>query len=108
MMTSQILRSVYLTKSRKPKYLENKTLFSVQIKQFIDYTSKAKAEVTFKYIKTSLTLLTLLRSLLRVLNLKMNFFVSLFFPIYLPNSQEKSQLRKILFDTSNDVSILHF
>ena len=27
---------------------------------------------------------------------------------YLPNSQEKSQLRKDLFDTSNDVSILHF
>ena len=41
MMTSQILRSVDFTKSQKPTYLENETSFSLQIKKFIDYTSKA-------------------------------------------------------------------
>ena len=32
-MTSQILRSVDFTKSRKPRYLENETSFSLQIKK---------------------------------------------------------------------------
>ena len=41
MMTSKILRSVYFTKSQKPRYLENETSFSLQIKKFINYTSKA-------------------------------------------------------------------
>ena len=41
MMTSQILRSVDFTKSQKPRYLENETSFSLEIKKFINYTSKA-------------------------------------------------------------------
>ena len=41
MMTSQILGSVDFTKSEKPRYLENETSFSLQIKKFINYTSKA-------------------------------------------------------------------
>ena len=41
MMTSQILRSADFTKSQKPRYLENETLFSLQIKKLINYTSKA-------------------------------------------------------------------
>ena len=41
MMMSQILRSVDFTKSRKPKNLENKTSFPLQIKKFVNYTSKA-------------------------------------------------------------------
>ena len=52
MMTLQILRSVDFTKSQKPRYLENKTSFPLEIKKFINYTSKAKnsfvGEVTFK------------------------------------------------------------
>ena len=41
MMTSQILGSVDFTKSQKSRYLENETSFSLQIKKFINYTSKA-------------------------------------------------------------------
>ena len=41
MMTSQILRSVDFTKSQKPRYLENETSFSLEMKKFINYTSKA-------------------------------------------------------------------
>ena len=41
MMTSQILRSVDFAKSQKPRYFENEISFSVQIKTFINYTSKA-------------------------------------------------------------------
>ena len=41
MMRSKILRSMDFTKSQKPIYLENETSFSLQIKQFINYTSKA-------------------------------------------------------------------
>ena len=41
MMASQILRSVDFTKSQKPRYLENETSFSLQIKKLISYTSKA-------------------------------------------------------------------
>ena len=33
MMKSQILRSADLTKSQKPRYLENETSFSLQIKK---------------------------------------------------------------------------
>ena len=38
---SQILKSVGFTKTQKPRYLENKTLFFLQIKKFINYTSMA-------------------------------------------------------------------
>ena len=37
-MTPQILRSVDFTKLQKPRYLENKTSFSLQIKKIINYT----------------------------------------------------------------------
>ena len=55
MMTSQVLKSVDFTKTQKSRYLENETFF-LQIKKFINYTSKATllqknsfvAEVTFK------------------------------------------------------------
>ena len=40
MMTSQILKSVDVIKSQKPRYLENKT-FSLQIKKIINYLLKA-------------------------------------------------------------------
>ena len=53
MMASQILKSV--DKTQKSRYLENETLFYLQIKKFINYTSRyfiAKnsfvAEATFK------------------------------------------------------------
>ena len=41
MMTSQILKSAGFTKTQKSRYLENKTLFFLQIKKFINYTSRA-------------------------------------------------------------------
>ena len=41
MMTSQILKSVDFTKTQKSRYLENKTLFFLQIKKIINYTSRA-------------------------------------------------------------------
>ena len=45
MMTSQILRFVDFIKSQKnPRYLENGTLFFLQIKKFINHTSKATLE----------------------------------------------------------------
>ena len=40
-MTSRILKSVSFTKTQKSRYLENKTLFFLQIKKFINYTSSA-------------------------------------------------------------------
>ena len=40
-MTSQILKFVDFKKTQKSKYLENMTLFFLQIKKFINYTSKA-------------------------------------------------------------------
>ena len=58
MITSQVLKSVDFTKTRKSRYLEKETLFFLQIKKFINYTSRAGyfiaknsfvAEVTFKY-----------------------------------------------------------
>ena len=39
-MTSQILSSVDFTKTQKPRYLENETLFFLQIKKFLNYTSR--------------------------------------------------------------------
>ena len=39
-MTSQNLKSVYFTETKKYRYLENKTFF-LQIKKFINYTSVA-------------------------------------------------------------------
>ena len=41
MMTSQILKSADFTETQKCTYLENETLFFLQIKQIINYTSKA-------------------------------------------------------------------
>ena len=41
MMMSQILKFVNFTKTQKSRYLENVTLFFLQIKKFINYTSKA-------------------------------------------------------------------
>ena len=41
MMTSQILNSVDVTKTQKSRYLKNKTLFFLQIKKIINYTSRA-------------------------------------------------------------------
>ena len=40
-MTSQILKSEDFTKTQKSRYLKNKTLFFLQIKKFINYTSRA-------------------------------------------------------------------
>ena len=56
MLTSQILQFVDFTKTQKSKYLQNETLFLLQIKQFINDTSRTTlwqklllvAEVTFK------------------------------------------------------------
>ena len=41
MMTPQILKSTGLTKTQKSRYLENETLFFLQIKKIINYTSSA-------------------------------------------------------------------
>ena len=41
MVTAQILKSVDLTKTQKSRYLENKTLFFLQIKKFLNYISRA-------------------------------------------------------------------
>ena len=58
MMTSQILKSADFIKTQKSLYLENETLFFLQLKKFINYTSRATlrqknfvAEVTFKESK---------------------------------------------------------
>ena len=55
MMTSQISKFMDFTKTQKARYVENETLFFLQIKRFINYTSVANeekttfvAEVTFK------------------------------------------------------------
>ena len=40
-MTSQILKYAGFTKTQKPWYLEKKTVFFLQIKKFINYTSSA-------------------------------------------------------------------
>ena len=41
MMTSQNLKSVDFTKTQKPRYLENETLFFLQIEKLINYTLRA-------------------------------------------------------------------
>ena len=41
MMTPKILKSVDFTKTQKSRYLENETLFFLQLKKIIDYTSRA-------------------------------------------------------------------
>ena len=41
MMTSEILKSVNFSKTQKSRYLENKRLLFLQIKKFINYTSRA-------------------------------------------------------------------
>ena len=41
MMTSQILKSVNFTKIQKSRYLENGTLFFLQINEFINYSTRA-------------------------------------------------------------------
>ena len=41
MMKSQILKSGDFTKTQKSRYLGNETLFFLQIKKFINYTSRA-------------------------------------------------------------------
>ena len=55
MVTSQILNFADFTKTQKSKYLEKETLFSLQIKNFTNYTLRTRlwqkkivAEVTFK------------------------------------------------------------
>ena len=40
-IASQILKSADFIKTQKSRYRENKTLFFLQIKKFIDYTSRA-------------------------------------------------------------------
>ena len=41
MMTSQILKFLNFRKTQKSRYLENETLFFLQIKKLINYTSRA-------------------------------------------------------------------
>ena len=41
MMTSQISKFVDFTKTQKSRYLKNETLFFLQTKKFINYTSRA-------------------------------------------------------------------
>ena len=41
MMKSQILKSAGFTKTQKSQYIENETLFFLQIKKFINYVSRA-------------------------------------------------------------------
>ena len=41
MMTSQILKSADFKKTQKSRYLEKETLFFLQIKKIINYTSRA-------------------------------------------------------------------
>ena len=40
-LTSPILKFMDFTKTQKPKYLENETLFVLQIKKMVNYTSGA-------------------------------------------------------------------
>ena len=41
MMMSQILKSVDFTKTQESRYLQNETIFFLQIKKFINSTSRA-------------------------------------------------------------------
>ena len=59
MMTLQILKSMNFTRTQKSRYLENKAIIFLQIKKFINHTSRAtlwqkkrfEAEVTFNLFK---------------------------------------------------------
>ena len=51
-MTSQILKSVYFTKTQKSRYLENETWFLLQMKEFISYMSRAIQEHIKVIIRT--------------------------------------------------------
>ena len=44
MVTSQILNFADFTKTQKSKYLENETLFFLQIKNFINYTLRTSLD----------------------------------------------------------------
>ena len=44
LMPSQISKSVDFTKTQKYVYLENKVLFFLQMKKFINYTSKTMSK----------------------------------------------------------------
>ena len=44
LMLSQISKSVDFTKTQKYVYLENKVLFFLQMKKFINYTSKTMSK----------------------------------------------------------------
>ena len=41
MMTPKILKSMDFTRTQKSRYLENETLFFLQLKKIINYTSRA-------------------------------------------------------------------
>ena len=65
MMTSQILKFVDFKETQKSRHLENETLFILQIKKFINYTSRATlwqkntfaVEVTFNESKLGSSIL---------------------------------------------------
>ena len=40
-MTSQIWKSVDLTETQQSRYLEKKTIFSLQLKKIVNYRSRA-------------------------------------------------------------------
>ena len=77
MMASQILKSVNFTKTQKSRYLEN-DIFFLQIKKFIDYTSRATlwqknnfvVEVTFNLFRTSIPSISIIFSPIRCKPLK--------------------------------------
>ena len=54
MMTSQISKRVDFTKTQKSKNLENETLFFLQIKKIINYTSSAALLQTTSHEQLSL------------------------------------------------------
>ena len=73
MMTSQILQYMDFTETQKSKYLQKETLFYLEIKKIINYTSKTTlwqknifvAELTFKYrIKNTIKWITSAEKLL--------------------------------------------
>ena len=73
MMTSQILQFMDFTETQKSKYLQKETLFYLEIKKIINYTSKTTlwqkntfvAELTFKYrIKNTIKWITSAEKLL--------------------------------------------
>ena len=86
MMIPQILKSLDFTKTQKSRCLENETLFFLQIKKFINYTSRAillqknwfVLEVTFKQTKTIVYCrVIMLHRLISLLNLLGKFWTNL-------------------------------